>query len=55
LAWVVYPKKRTVVVYTSPDRGRALSGGDHLDGGTLLPGFKLELKKLFAKLDKTKK
>jgi Uma2 family endonuclease len=55
LAWVVYPKKRTVVVYTSPDQGRELTVGDRLDGGTVLPGFKLELKKLFAKLDKKQK
>jgi len=52
LAWVVYPKKREATVYTAPDASVTLTEADSLDGGTVLPGFKLELKKLFAKLEK---
>jgi len=55
LVWVVYPKRREVVAYTAPDEDETLAVGDSLDGGTVLPGFKLELKNLFAKLGKKKK
>jgi Uma2 family endonuclease len=46
--WVFNPKKRTTAVYTSPTDVRILNEQDTLDGGEVLPGFKLELSKLFA-------
>ncbi|MDT5272467.1 MAG: hypothetical protein QOH49_4653 [Acidobacteriota bacterium] len=46
--WVFDPKKRTVAVYTSPSDVRILNEQDTLDGGDVLPGFQLELSKLFA-------
>lgn len=46
--WVFNPKKRTTAVYTSPTDVRILSEQDTLDGGEVLPGFTLELSKLFA-------
>ena len=46
--WVFNPKKRTTAVYTSPTDVRILNEQDTLDGGDVLPGFKLELSKLFA-------
>jgi Uma2 family endonuclease len=46
--WVFNPKKKTVAVYTSPSDVRVLSEQDTLDGGDVLPGFTLELSKLFA-------
>jgi Uma2 family endonuclease len=46
--WVFNPKKRTAAVYTSPTDVRILNEQDTLDGGEVLPGFKLELSKLFA-------
>lgn len=49
LVWQVYPKKRTVEVYTSPGRFRTLLIDDTLDGGSLLPGFKLPLRTLFGR------
>jgi Uma2 family endonuclease len=49
LVWQVYPKTKTVEVYTSPTRSRTLTIDDTLDGGTLLPGFKLPLRTLFAR------
>jgi hypothetical protein len=49
LVWQVYPKTQTVEVYTSPNRSRTRGIDDSLDGGTLLPGFKLPLRTLFAR------
>ena len=46
--WVFNPKKRTTAVYTSPTDVRILNEQDVLDGGEVLPGFRLELSKLFA-------
>ena len=48
LVWQVYPDRREVEVYTSPARFRTLGLADTLDGGTLLPGFRLPLADLFA-------
>ena len=47
LVWLVYPRKKSVEVYTSPDRLIALTSGD-LDGGDVLPGFRLSLSEIFA-------
>jgi Uma2 family endonuclease len=46
--WVFNPKKRTAAVYTSPSDVRVLSEHDTLEGSEVLPGFRLELSKLFA-------
>jgi Uma2 family endonuclease len=50
LAWYIYPKTETAVVYTSPQSGKPVDKDGALEGGKLLPGFRLPLKKLFAKL-----
>ena len=47
-AWVLNPKKKTVAVYTSPTDVRTLNEQETLDGGEVLPGFSIELAKLFA-------
>jgi Uma2 family endonuclease len=47
LAWVVYPKSRTVVVYTSLESTRRLRSPQTLTGGRVLPGFRLPLSRLF--------
>jgi Uma2 family endonuclease len=52
LVWEVDPKKRTVVVYTSMKELSVLTIDDTLDGGTVLPGFELPVKDLFAELDR---
>jgi Uma2 family endonuclease len=49
LVWQVYPKTKTVEVYTSPPKFRTLEIDDTLDGGTLLPGFRLPLRTLFTR------
>jgi Uma2 family endonuclease len=51
LMWVVDPKTRTVTVWTSVRKSVELAESDTLDGGTVLPGFKLSLRELFAELD----
>jgi Uma2 family endonuclease len=48
LAWVVDPNKRTVAVYRSASDVDVLHEDDVLDGGNVLPGFQLPLKKLFT-------
>ena len=49
LVWLIYPRTRTAAIYTAPDQVRHVSKGQSLDGGTLLPGFTLPLRRLFAR------
>lgn len=51
LVWYIDHRSRTATVYTAIDQSRALTEGDSLDGGEVLPGFRLPLSKLFAKLE----
>ena len=48
LAWYVYPSQALIYVYDSPKSVRILSMGDDLDGGAVLPGFKLPVSALFG-------
>ena len=48
LAWIIAPKTHTADVYTSPTECQHLRPTQSLDGGNVLPGFKLPLKELFA-------
>ena len=52
LVWVFNSKRRTVAIYTSPFDVRILGEQDALDGGEVLPGFTLDLSKLFATVKK---
>ncbi|MEX0819952.1 MAG: Uma2 family endonuclease [Pirellulaceae bacterium] len=45
--WYVYPDRRLVEVFTSPDSRTELSEHDTLEGGDVLPGFQLPLARLF--------
>jgi Uma2 family endonuclease len=47
LVWIVYPQQRLVHVYESPVRIRGFSHADELDGGSVLPEFRLPLANLF--------
>ncbi len=47
LVWVIYPETCQVYVYDSPDIVRALNRNDTLEGGKVLPGFRLPLAELF--------
>ena len=48
LAWVIYPDHEQVYVYDSPTSVRILKVGNELDGGAVLPGFRLPLTELFV-------
>ena len=50
LVWLVNPRKRTVRVYTASDQSRLLKEDQSLDGGEVLPGLRLALGEIFAKL-----
>jgi Uma2 family endonuclease len=47
--WVILPGAEQVYIYTSPTEIRVLSSSDELDGGTLLPGFRLPVASLFKR------
>jgi len=44
LVWYVLPEERAVHVYTSPASVRLLGEDDALDGGAVLPGFRLAIR-----------
>lgn len=46
--WIVFPKTRTVEVFTGPDVVRTLGPNDILTGDPVLPGFSVKLAELFA-------
>lgn len=48
LVWYIDPKKRSAQVFTSPDKFTTLDSTGVLDGGTILPGFRLPLADVFA-------
>src|ERR1700733_11298139 len=39
--WVVYPTQRLIYIYASPRRLQILGDADDLDGGAVLPGFRI--------------
>jgi Uma2 family endonuclease len=49
LLWEVDPNKRTVRVYTSPRRSKLLREHQTLDGGDVLPGFTLSIRRWFER------
>jgi len=48
LVWFVDPAKRTVRVCTAPDESTLRTEEQTLDGGRVLPRFRLPLKEWFA-------
>jgi Uma2 family endonuclease len=55
LVWVFDPVTETAETYTSPVRPRRIGPGEVVDGGKILPGFKLPLAELFASTKRRKK
>jgi len=51
LVWVLYPKTRTIYVYTSARKVTILGLEDTLEGGDVLPGFAVSVREIFAVLD----
>lgn len=54
LAWYIDPVTETAKAYSSPDDFQVIEPGGILDGGDLLPGFKLSLAELFQRANRTK-
>lgn len=50
LVWEVDPQQRVVTVYTAPEVSQALAETDTLDGGTVLPGLQLPVRRVFERL-----
>lgn len=48
LVWLIQPKTQTAEVYTAPEEMYPVGKNQSLDGGDVLPGFKLALKELFT-------
>jgi Uma2 family endonuclease len=52
VVWVVYPNQSKIHVYSSPTQPiTVLSKDDVLDGGSILPGFRLALSELFTQAE----
>jgi Uma2 family endonuclease len=49
LVWEINPKKQSARVYTSPTQFQEIGPNGVLDGGDVLPGFVLPLKRLFTR------
>jgi Uma2 family endonuclease len=50
LVWLIQPKTQTAAVYTSPADCRRVGRNQALEGGAVIPGFTLPLKKLFGRM-----
>jgi len=48
LVWITDPEARTVRVYTSPEQMTTKTERQDLDGGDVLPGFKLSIREWFT-------
>ena len=46
--WVVSPNLRTVTVYRSPNDVSTFTENDLLEGGDVLPGFRIRVEEIFA-------
>jgi Uma2 family endonuclease len=51
LVWYIDPRKRLARVHTAPDEMTVLREGEALEGGDVLPGFRLPLAELFDLLE----
>ena len=51
MAWVIYPKGRTVTVYHSLDNIQVLTDQDTLSGESVVPGFECQIADSFAGLN----
>lgn len=48
LVWVVDPRHRSVTVYRSREEIRLLTGDEEIDGGAVLPRFRMKVSRLFG-------
>jgi len=52
VVWMIDPENYKAEVYTDPDTTIEVPETGTLDGGEILPGFQLSLKKLFSRLER---
>jgi Uma2 family endonuclease len=52
LVWVIFPESGRVYVHTAPKQVRVFDRNDELDGGDVLPGFRLLIAALYEPLTK---
>lgn len=45
--WVIYPDQAEIYIYSTPQQVQVVGIGQELDGGDLLPGFRLPVAVLF--------
>jgi len=50
LVWIVYPKRKVIVIYRTNNTVSFLHETDELDGEDVLPGFRCPLAKIFGNL-----
>jgi Uma2 family endonuclease len=50
LVWIIYPKSRTIHVYTAADEVKILKANQLLDGRDVLPGFQITVNDVFKRL-----
>jgi Uma2 family endonuclease len=55
LVWYIDPRSRTASVYTARQQMTTIDSSGYLDGGDVLPGFKLRLGELFERADRRQK
>jgi Uma2 family endonuclease len=55
LVWVIDPPTESAAVYTRGKKPKRVGPGDVLEGGKVLPGFRLPLSDLFAAVKRKKK
>lgn len=48
LVWVINPRNRTVIVYSPDSPPHTLNQDDELDGGDVLPDFRLAVSEIFS-------
>ena len=53
VVWEVEPDTRSAMVYTAVDRATPVATDGELDGGTVLPGFRVSLKAVFDRAGRT--
>jgi Uma2 family endonuclease len=49
--WVVYPRQFRVYAYRSPTQVLVLGLGEELEGGDVLPGFRVPLERIFGQVE----
>lgn len=48
LVWIIEPRRRTVTVWAADRTGKVLTETDNLDGGDVLPDFRLPVSEIFG-------